>query len=73
MVDRIRRIQAGNNQIFAILGNYMQNIEEQEAELWVRHFPPPVYQAQMSKNNAKNNPGMNSFSSLNGDSNHYQM
>lgn len=55
-MDRIRRIQAGNNLIFAILNNYMQQMEEQDEEvrliikrnnkfqLILRHFPPPVYQ-----------------------------
>uniref|UniRef100_A0A915DJJ2 Cytoplasmic FMR1-interacting protein n=1 Tax=Ditylenchus dipsaci TaxID=166011 RepID=A0A915DJJ2_9BILA len=44
LVDRIRRVQATNNQIFAIIGNYMQQMEEQEEELLLQHFPPPVYQ-----------------------------
>ncbi|KAI1717201.1 cytoplasmic fragile-X interacting family domain-containing protein [Ditylenchus destructor] len=50
LLDRIRRIQAGNNQIFAILGNYMQQMEEQEEESQIQHFTPPVYQ--------QNNPQM---------------
>jgi ABC-type bacteriocin/lantibiotic exporter with double-glycine peptidase domain len=42
LIDRIRRVQAQNNQLFTILNNYTDT----NMEPVVRHFPPPVYQPQ---------------------------
>uniref|UniRef100_A0A1I8BTR6 Cytoplasmic FMR1-interacting protein n=1 Tax=Meloidogyne hapla TaxID=6305 RepID=A0A1I8BTR6_MELHA len=43
LIDRIRRVQAQNNQLFTILNNYVAN---ENVEQLIRHFPPPVYQPQ---------------------------
>lgn len=53
----------------------MQHIEEKETELYVRHFPPPVYQSQThSLTNVKNTLEMNSALSLDGgESNYYHV
>uniref|UniRef100_A0AC34GHC3 Cytoplasmic FMR1-interacting protein n=1 Tax=Panagrolaimus sp. ES5 TaxID=591445 RepID=A0AC34GHC3_9BILA len=42
LIERIRRIQLINNQINSILGNCMQQIEEQEEAMPVREYAPPV-------------------------------
>uniref|UniRef100_A0A7E4V8X5 Cytoplasmic FMR1-interacting protein n=1 Tax=Panagrellus redivivus TaxID=6233 RepID=A0A7E4V8X5_PANRE len=39
-IERIRRIQSLNNQLFAILGNYMQHEEQDEN---IREYPPPMH------------------------------
>jgi cytoplasmic FMR1 interacting protein len=44
MVDRIRRFQVLNSQIFAILNKYMKNSEGESNVEHVRCFPPPVSQ-----------------------------
>ncbi|KAE9551006.1 hypothetical protein FO519_005792 [Halicephalobus sp. NKZ332] len=43
MIERIRRIQLINNQFFAIIGNYTQQIEEQEEAMMSREFQPPIH------------------------------
>ncbi|KAF7638684.1 Cytoplasmic FMR1-interacting protein [Meloidogyne graminicola] len=43
LIDRIRRVQAQNNQLFTILNNYVAN---ENVETIVRNYPPPVYQPQ---------------------------
>lgn len=43
MIERIRRIQLVNNQFFAVIGNYTQQIEEQEEALVSREFQPPMH------------------------------
>ena len=45
LIDRIRRLQAQNNQIYTLLGNYAEATEEQT----IRHFAPPVYQPQQAQ------------------------
>uniref|UniRef100_A0A914HFC5 Histone RNA hairpin-binding protein RNA-binding domain-containing protein n=1 Tax=Globodera rostochiensis TaxID=31243 RepID=A0A914HFC5_GLORO len=47
LIDRIRRVQAQHNQVFAFLGNYCGQLDGQE-EQEVRHFAPPVYQPQQN-------------------------
>uniref|UniRef100_A0A183BT41 DUF1394 domain-containing protein n=1 Tax=Globodera pallida TaxID=36090 RepID=A0A183BT41_GLOPA len=47
LIDRIRRVQAQHNQVFAFLGNYCGQLDAQE-EQKVRHFAPPVYQPQQN-------------------------
>ncbi|KAL3102786.1 hypothetical protein niasHT_021453 [Heterodera trifolii] len=46
LIDRIRRVQAQHNQVFALLGNFCVHLEEQEQK--IRHFAPPVYQPQQN-------------------------
>nr|CAD2184269.1 unnamed protein product [Meloidogyne enterolobii] len=43
LIDRIRRVQAQNNQLFTILNNYVINENNEQT---IRHFPPPIYQPQ---------------------------
>lgn len=43
MVERIRRFQALNNQIFSILTNQFSQYDEQEFDTNVREFAPPVH------------------------------
>lgn len=50
LIDRIRRVQAQNNQIFNLLGNYASQLEAHERDegngdrAHIRRFAPPVYQ-----------------------------
>lgn len=50
MVDRIRRFQLLNSQIFGVLDNYLQPVNESGEEMVddsrvVREFAPPVHQS----------------------------
>lgn len=46
MVDRIRRFQVLNSQIFAILNKFLKSSENDELSVeHVRCFPPPVHPA----------------------------
>lgn len=46
MVERIRRFQLLNNQIFGVLNNYLNSVGENGDEMMeepIREFAPPVY------------------------------
>jgi hypothetical protein len=54
LIDRIRRVQAQNNQIFTIFGNFASQLEANEESVVVRHFAPPVYRPQKGTNYGNN-------------------
>ncbi|VDO55579.1 unnamed protein product [Onchocerca flexuosa] len=56
MVERIRRFQLLNNQIFGVLNNYLNSVGENGEEIveeQIREFAPPVYHS-LSRSFASN-------------------
>lgn len=56
MVERIRRFQLLNNQIFGVLSNYLNSVRENGEEVMeeqIREFAPPVHHS-LSRNFVSN-------------------
>jgi cytoplasmic FMR1 interacting protein len=66
MVDRIRRFQVLNSQIFATLNKYIRTSTSAESENMpvehVRCFQPPIHQSLASGGGGNTNPNSNSNS-----------